>query len=66
MSARKIAKASSKRPAKPSRGSADLVRLRNMSEREIARTSPPELADLPPDFWANATLVDPRRPKRES
>jgi hypothetical protein len=37
-----------------------------MSEREIARTSPPELADLPPDFWANATLVDPRRPKRES
>jgi len=30
-----------------------------MSEREIARTSPPELADLPPDFWTNATMVDP-------
>jgi uncharacterized protein (DUF4415 family) len=30
-----------------------------MSEREIARTSPPELADLPLDFWTSATLVDP-------
>jgi len=30
-----------------------------MSEREIARTSPPELADLPADFWESATLVPP-------
>jgi uncharacterized protein (DUF4415 family) len=30
-----------------------------MSEREIARTSPPELADLTPEFWTNARVVDP-------
>jgi uncharacterized protein (DUF4415 family) len=30
-----------------------------MSEREIARTSPPELADLPADFWTSANVVDP-------
>jgi uncharacterized protein (DUF4415 family) len=61
MSARKTSKPSSdrKHSAKPSRGYADLVRLHSTSEREIARTSPPELADLPPDFWANAMLVNP-------
>lgn len=47
------------RSAKPSKGRADLPRLRRMSEREIARTSPPELADLPADFWTSATVVDP-------
>ena len=47
------------RRVKPSRGSADLPRIRRMSEREIARTSPPELADLPADFWESATLVQP-------
>jgi len=30
-----------------------------MSDAEIARTSPPELADLPVDFWREATLVMP-------
>jgi len=30
-----------------------------MSEREIARTSPAELADLPDDFWADAQVVEP-------
>jgi uncharacterized protein (DUF4415 family) len=30
-----------------------------MSEREIAATSPPELADLPTDFWADARVVEP-------
>lgn len=30
-----------------------------MSEREIERTSPPELADLPADFWSDATVVVP-------
>jgi uncharacterized protein (DUF4415 family) len=30
-----------------------------MTEREIARTSPSELADLPADFWNSATLVQP-------
>lgn len=30
-----------------------------MSEREIRATSPPELADLPDDFWNEATVVEP-------
>ena len=30
-----------------------------MTERDIQRTSPPELADLPPDFWDDATVVLP-------
>ena len=30
-----------------------------MSEREIHATSPPELADLPADFWDEATVVEP-------
>ena len=30
-----------------------------MSEREIQATSPPELADLPDDFWDQATVVEP-------
>jgi uncharacterized protein (DUF4415 family) len=28
-----------------------------MTEREIERTSPPELAGLPDDFWKEADLV---------
>lgn len=32
-----------------------------MSDREIERTSPPELADLPDDFWADAQVVEPAR-----
>lgn len=42
---------------KPSRGRANLPRLRRVSETEIARSSPPELADLPDDFWDSAVLV---------
>ena len=30
-----------------------------MTEREIERTSPPELADLPADFWNEADVVVP-------
>jgi uncharacterized protein (DUF4415 family) len=30
-----------------------------MSEREIRATSPPELSDLPKDFWATASVVEP-------
>ena len=48
---------------KPSRGRAKLDQLRRLSEAEIARTSPAELADLPADFWTRATLVVPQ-PKR--
>ena len=43
----------------PARGRADLRHLRRMSEAEIARTSPPELANLPEDFWDDAELVFP-------
>lgn len=44
---------------RPSRGRADLPRLRRLSEAEIARTSPPELKDLPEDFWDSAEVVLP-------
>ena len=48
-----------KQPSKsrPSRGRADLKRLRQMTEGQIEGTSPPELADLPDDFWADAEVV---------
>jgi len=50
---------SSSRPSRPSRGRADLAHLRRLTDAEIARTAPPELADLPDDFWAEPTLVFP-------
>jgi uncharacterized protein (DUF4415 family) len=43
----------------PSRGHADLGRLRGMEEEEINATSPPELADLPDGFWEEARVVTP-------
>jgi uncharacterized protein (DUF4415 family) len=46
-------------PTRPTRGRADLDRLRQMTEAEIRRTAPPELADLPEDFWDEAELVVP-------
>jgi uncharacterized protein (DUF4415 family) len=50
----------SKRTSKqPSRGRANLELLRSMTDAEIERTSPPELANLPPDFWDSARLVPP-------
>lgn len=55
-SAKPMTKRSTK---KPSRGQAKLAILRRVSDAEIARTSPPELAELPPDFWADATRVSP-------
>ncbi len=52
-----------KRPSAPPervlRGRADLPRLQRVSERAVKRTSPPELRDLPEDFWADAELVWP-------
>jgi uncharacterized protein (DUF4415 family) len=33
--------------------------LRKTTERTIRRTSPPELADLPADFFAAAAIVHP-------
>ncbi len=44
---------------RPQRGRADLDRLRQMTEAEITESSPPELADLPSDFWDGADLVTP-------
>ncbi len=42
-----------------SRGRADFARLRMIKDAEIARTSPPELADLPEAFWDQAELMLP-------
>jgi uncharacterized protein (DUF4415 family) len=44
---------------RPARGRADLRKLRNVGDAEIERTSPPELADLPEDFWEDADVVTP-------
>jgi uncharacterized protein (DUF4415 family) len=49
----------SKQPP-PSRGKADLTRLKEMTEEEVSRTSPDELADLPADFWNDAEVVTPQ------
>jgi uncharacterized protein (DUF4415 family) len=46
-------------PLAPTQGRADLARLRRTSEVEIARTSPPELRDIPDDFWRGARVVTP-------
>lgn len=48
---------------RPSRGRADLPRLGRQTETEIRRSSPPELADLPADFWDDAWVEAPV-PKR--
>ena len=57
MSAKRTPKHSKRRETL--RGRADLARLRRMREQDIARTSPPELTDLPADFWDEAVLVPP-------
>ena len=49
---------------RPSRGRADLDRLRKMTEAEVSASSPPELADIPEDFWDNAEVVSP--PSKEA
>lgn len=40
-------------------GRANLKRLRAMTEEEINRTSPPELANIPDDFWVGGRVVEP-------
>ena len=52
-------KKQSSEPKRPTRGRADLGRLRRMTEADIRRTAPPELADLPADFWDEGELVVP-------
>ncbi len=49
----------STRKTSPTQGRADLARRRRMTDAEIARTSPPELRDLPEDFWRGARVVTP-------
>lgn len=44
---------------RPSRGRAQLRRLRYVTDEEIVRTAPEQLADLPGDFWKGAKIVAP-------
>lgn len=44
---------------RPRLGRADLARMRSMTDEEIERMSPPELANLPADFWDHAEWVAP-------
>lgn len=46
-----------KKAARISEGRVDIERLRNMTDEEIERTSPPELKNLPDDFWDGARVV---------
>lgn len=58
MSARRTGKRS-KASDSGRRGRADLRRLRYVSEDEIRKTSPKELANLPDDFWDEADVALP-------
>ena len=57
VSGNRTSKHSAAKAKHPSRGRADLKRMHRMSEAEIERTSPSELANLPGDFWDAATVV---------
>jgi uncharacterized protein (DUF4415 family) len=35
----------------PTQGRVNLAKLRRVTEADLQRSSPPELRDLPPDFW---------------
>ena len=48
-----------RQPLGPRRGRADLKHLQAMTEAEIRRTSPTDLANVPRDFWKNGKLVKP-------
>jgi uncharacterized protein (DUF4415 family) len=45
--------------SRPTRGRANLERLRSQTEEEIAATSPSDLGNLPGDFWERAIIVTP-------
>lgn len=57
MSAKRTVKSSAS--STPSRGKADLRLLRRVSDAVIRRSAPPELDDLPEDFWDEAVPVIP-------
>ncbi len=49
----------SARKARPTKGRADLSRLRRVTDAEIERTAPPELRDVPDSLWESARVVTP-------
>ena len=59
MSGRSTRKPTPEPRRRPSRGRADLSRLRKATDAEIRRTSPAELSDLPASFWDEAEVVTP-------
>jgi len=59
MNGRSTRKPTAEPRRRPSRGRANLSKLRRVSEAEIRRTSPPELTNLPADFWDEAEGVAP-------
>lgn len=52
-------KKSSSNSGHASRRRADLARLQRMTDAEVRRTTPPEMANLPEDFWRGGELVTP-------
>jgi uncharacterized protein (DUF4415 family) len=65
MSARSMKKPS-RELRRPSRGRANLPQLRRVTDAEIRRTSPPELSDLPAEFWDDAEVVAPTQKRAVS
>ncbi len=49
----------SARKKTPTKGRADVSRLRHVTEAEIDRSSPPELRDVPDALWEKARVVIP-------
>jgi len=47
------------RKTSPSKGRADLARLRRMTDAEIERTSPRDLQNVPESMWEEARVVTP-------
>jgi uncharacterized protein (DUF4415 family) len=59
MSGRSTRKRTPEARQRPSRGRADLSRLRKATDAEIRRTSPAGLSNLPAGFWDEAEVVTP-------
>ena len=58
MSAKRTRKSSLPSHA-PTQGRANLAKLRRVTEAELQRSSPPELRELPRDFWDEAVPTLP-------
>ena len=58
MSAKRTKKSSLPSHA-PAQGRANLAKLRRVTEAELQRSSPPELRELPRDFWDEAVPTLP-------